>query len=316
MIVGSELVLRRSKWSAPSQNGGPMAADAVFSGERGNLFADIPQVERAAGSTVRRKVFWHLAHVGILPFVGALAWLAQVTPIGTRVRLIEGTQRDLESDLIGSERIYGVGTLADASAGMAITVDAESGAGADDIFQAGDTIRVWDGSNAEFAAVDAVTWTGDQAEITLTSALTHSYGAGALAASCIAAASIGPSYSDVSTTGTVGFDSAYLELDGLGSLEETVTLTFSSATAFSASSDYWGALGSGTISAPFAPANPPMGVQRWTIYPDAWIAGATAGDTVTFIVHPAAWPLWLERIAPAGLTGGDDGTALGLWGES
>ena len=309
-ITANELIFRKPKWNSDSQRGGPMSTVAYTTGQRGNVFSDLTEAELASGETVRRKVFIHAAHSGVLPLVGAKVALSSETPLSGRVRLIPGTQRDLESDLTGTERIYGIGTLASASNPTQITVDVETGAGADDVFQTGDTIRIWTTGGGEIATVQAVAWTGDQAVIDLTASLTGTYSAGDFAASCIMAASIAPEIMDVITAGSVQINASSLTPDGLGSLEEIVTLTFSSPTGFSAVSDLWGSLGSGVTTTDFAPTNSAYGVPRWTIPVAAWTVTAEPGDTVQFSVHPAAIGVWMERITPAGNAAGDDNTEL------
>ncbi len=92
-----------------------------------------------------------------------------------------------------------------------------------------------------------------------------------------------PTYSGVGT-GTID------NLIGTASsVLETITVTFSSSTAFSVSGSVSGALGSGTVGTPFTST-----VVNFTI-----VAGGTAwanGDTITFVMTPP----WVSQRAVAG----------------
>jgi hypothetical protein len=92
-----------------------------------------------------------------------------------------------------------------------------------------------------------------------------------------------PTYSGVGT-GTID------NLIGTASsMLETITVTFSSSTAFSVTGSVSGALGSGTVGTPFT-----SGVVNFTI-----VAGGTAwanGDTIVFVMTPP----WVSQRATAG----------------
>lgn len=92
-----------------------------------------------------------------------------------------------------------------------------------------------------------------------------------------------PTYSGVGT-GTID------NLIGTASsVLETITVTFSSSTAFSVTGSVSGALGSGTVGTPFT-----SGVVNFTI-----VAGGTAwanGDTIVFVMTPP----WVSQRATAG----------------
>lgn len=113
-----------------------------------------------------------------------------------------------------------------------------------------------------------------------------------------------PTLTDVSVvSGTGGtFDNTDVTLGNLGTVEDTWTLTFSSATNFSCSGLYEGSVGTGTISSIFAPINNNEGggSSYFSIAVAAWGGTFASGDTVTFKTRPAAFPFWVKQVVPAG----------------
>lgn len=322
-ILASELIRRYAvARNRGATNGGIMSSLPVPSGVLGASFADITEAERTAGITLREKQFWHVATLAGAPLALAELFLTATTPLASRVRLYAGTQRDAAGDLTGAERKYGIGTLASdiVATDTALTVGFEVGAGADSVVQAGDTVRIADATNYEFGTVDAVVWTDDQAAITLTAGVIRNYAAASptYVSSCLTQASVAPSVETPIITGDVTFDHSAHPIipDYIAAVEEIVTLTFLTSTAFGAVSDTQGSLGSGTQASDFAPVNPAYGRARWTLPAAGWTSTATAGDTVILSIHPASIPFWRELIIPAGSAAGSDGSGVGIYGQS
>ena len=85
-----------------------------------------------------------------------------------------------------------------------------------------------------------------------------------------------------------------------GAEEDTITLTFTAPTTFSAAGTNLGSLGTGfLISADLAPTNPETGVVLFTLDKDGWGGSWLSGDTVVFSLHPAAKAIWLKEVVPA-----------------
>lgn len=322
-ILSSELILRRSSSiSELAANGGIMGTSVVASNSLNAVFGDIDNAVRLAGYDRYRKLFLHNATVSGLPLNTVRIFLRQVTPTASVIKLLAGTQADTHGDLTGSERVYGVGMLAAnvALGATEIIVDVEPGGGALGVFQAGDTLWIGDSGGEEFRTISLVSWATDQATITLTAGTGRAYtiADGGAAAACITATCVAPSVEALTITGTVAFDSTNhpIELDSIATAEESITLTFLDATNFSAVSNNYGALGSGSTATDFHVAHASYGRDRIIVRASGWTAPATAGDTVVITTHPASIPFWLRAQGGAGISAGIDSTRIGIYGET
>jgi len=125
----------------------------------------------------------------------------------------------------------------------------------------------------------------------------NTYGAG-----CVDGGTVEPeseNWTETSTSGTYDESSYPVILYNDGTEEDSITITFSSASAFTASGANAGSLGSGQITEDFSPTNPDTGEPYFTIDKDGWGGSWANLDTVEFDTHPSALPLWLKEIVPA-----------------
>ena len=175
-IVAAEL-----EWYQPAvrndttSNGGRMTATVITSGVKNNIWPDVPQAERIAGSNKYRKVFIKVSNDDDDTLFSSRIFVETFTPGDDAVLIFAGTQTDTQNDLTGSERLYGSGQLAAnvSAAATVITVDTEGASF--NYFQDGDTIRISDKTdvndnvnNEEFATiVGTPSYSSDQATITL-----------------------------------------------------------------------------------------------------------------------------------------------------
>ena len=128
-------------------------------------------------------------------------------------------------------------------------------------------------------------------------ATANTYGAG-----CVDGGTVEPSsenWSETSASGTYDEASYPLTLFNDGTEEDSITITFTSASAFSCSGANAGSMGTGDITTNFSPTNPDTGQPYFTLDKDGWGGSWTSGDTVEFDTHPAALPLWLKEVVPA-----------------
>ncbi len=124
-----------------------------------------------------------------------------------------------------------------------------------------------------------------------------SYGAG-----CIDAGTEEPeleNWAETSTSGTYDESSYPPVLYNDGAEEDSWTITFTSASAFTCSGANAGSVGSGQITEDFSPTNPDTGQPYFTIDKDGWGGSWANGETVEFDTHPAAVPMWLKEVVPA-----------------
>jgi len=83
-----------------------------------------------------------------------------------------------------------------------------------------------------------------------------------------------------------------------GSEEDAITLTFTSAIAFTVSGTSLGSLASGSVSADYIAYNPVSGQKMFTIPSAGWGGTWAIGDTLKLDLHPSAHPIWLKEIVP------------------
>lgn len=313
-IIASELHLYLGAVSATaSANGGRMTATRAVDGVVNNAFPNIGYAERSSGGTVRRKVFFKIANDDDLTALAPRIWQDKPTAGGEYAYFVAGSQRNFESDLTGSERKYGVAVLAaNVSAGassISLTLEHSALSG---IFQNGDTIRISDktdseqvAGNEEFHTISgAPTVNGTSVTIAIAGTLANAYttASGARVSSVYAPSDIACSVSDWAETlgGTYNETTYPVVCDNIGTVEQTWTITFTSATAFSCSGDTLGAVGTGTVGADFAPSNPSWTKPYFTLRSAGWGGTQATGNTLVFQTHPAAVPLWGVRVTPAG----------------
>lgn len=296
-----------------SGNGGVMSAVEIASGVAGNILPAVSQAELTNGVNRKRKVFAKVANDDDLALNNARAFVENFTPGDDRVLLFAGTQTDVQGDLTGSERRYGCGKLDSTVTAGATQIDVLMEDGGDDAIQDGDTIRISDmadieastGNEEERTVDGAPTKSGDVYTITLDTALDNGYDAAdTRVASIMSLGNVAGSYANFSVTsaGDGDYDDTAnpLELDHIGAIQDTYTLTFTSATEFDISGLAAGALGSGVISSDTAPTNPDFGKPYWTLRSAGFSGTWAQGDTITFDTSPAAAALWYEHIVPAG----------------
>lgn len=296
-----------------ASNGGIMSAVESVDDVAGNILPAINQADRIAGLTRYRKAFRKVANDADLALNNARAFVENYTPGDDRVLIFIGTQIDTQGDLTGTERVYGCGQLNATVGAGATSIDVLMEDGTDDAIQDGDTIRISDktdiddsGGNEEERTVNgAPVKAGDVYTITLDQALDNGYSAASTrVASIISVGTVQGSYSGFAVTaaGDGAYDDAGnpLELDNIGTIEDTFTLTFTSATDFDIAGLVAGDLGSGNISSDTAPANPDFAKPYWTLRSAGFSGTFQAGDTIQFTTSPASIPIWYLHIVPAG----------------
>jgi len=333
-ILDNEIIWRPATLmsdTTPAQNGGRMAGAQLVSGVKNNLFPDVSQAERLAGSVKLRKAFIHIYSAQDVALSNVRVFLDALTPAGDFVTFAAGTQTDTE-DLV-TARPYGIGTLNAAVVGGAtvLQVIGELPASYASLqpFRVGDVIRVSDRpstggtGNEEWTTVSDVTYGADFATVTVSPPLANSYAVvNTLVSSVYSVAQIVGQWGSFSKTSAAGnFDTATLGnlvAHNKGTIEETWTLTFTSASAFTVSGQTVGALATaGSTAADYAPLNPATGTPYFTMKAVGWSGTWATGNQVTFATHPAALPIWYRRQVPAGTFSlANDFASLAIHGES
>lgn len=333
-ILDNEIVWRPSALvsdSTPAQNGGRMASALLVSGVKNNLFPDVSQAERLAGSVKWRKAFVHIHSAQDTALLNVRLFLDALTPAGDFVLFQPGTQTDTENQISG--RTYGVGTLyAPITAGTSqFQVACENPTEYSTLqpFRVGDVLRVADrpsvggAGNEDWVTVTAITYGADYATVDVASPLANSYGtSNTVVSSVLEVASVAGTVSGVAVTSVGGnFNSATvgnLVAHNKGAVAENWTVTFTGATTYVVAGTSVGALASaGSTTADYAPINPSTGTPYFTIKALGWGGTFQTGNTMTFATTPAAIPVWYRRQVPAGTFSlANDYASLAIHGES
>jgi hypothetical protein len=333
-ILDNEIVWRPAALMSdvtPAQNGGRMAFSQLVSGVKNNLFPDVSQSERLAGSTKWRKAFIHVNSAQDTALLNVRLFLDALTPAGDFVVFQPGTQTDTEDQIVG--RPYGIGTLyAPASGGatqLLVACERNPEYATLQPFRVGDRLRVSDrpstggAGNEEWVTISGVSYGTDFATVDVSPALVNSYAtSNTLVSSVLELPSAVAGVTGVSvTSGGGSFGSATvgnLTAHNKGAVQENWTLTFTSATTFTVSGNTVGTLASpGSISADYAPLNPATGTPYFTIKAIGWSGSFQAGNTMSFTTQPAAIPIWYRRQVPAGTFSlANNFCSLALHGES
>ncbi len=317
--------------ATPAQNGGRMAFAQLVSGVKNNLFPDVSQSERGAGSVKWRKAFIHINSAQDAALLNVRLFLDALTPAGDFVLFQPGSATDTENQIAG--RPFGIGTLFAPVVGGAgqIQVACEHNAEYASLqpFRVGDLVRVSDRpstggpGNEEWVSVTGIVYGPDFATVDIAPALANGYAtANTLVSSAYEIPSVAAGFSGVSGTSTGGtYDATTvgnLVAHNKGAVEETWKLTFTGATTFTVSGTTVGVLPDiGSTSADFAPLNPATGTPYFTVKSAGWGGVFQVNDMLAFSTHPAAIPVWYRRQVPAGTFSlANDFASLAIHGES
>lgn len=324
-IVDSELTMLKSTVvSDVSANGGLMDnSSVVTSGVVNNVWPSVFKAERLAGSTKYRKTFLKIANDDDETLFNPQVWMDIITQGDDWQLFFAGTQDDVQGDITGSEDCYGCASLnANITAGVSvIVVDVEDASlapgGADEIFRDGDTIRITNkdtpssvtGTEEDHVISGTPTVSTLEVTITIVGTTANAYNTddntnGTRIMSLLEPSDIACAYSSfVDTTAGDGVydDGTYPPImDNIGTIDQTITITFTDATNFGAVSDVSGVtLSGGAIGGDWIPSNPTF-TKPYVTLETAGFSGTWAnGDTIVFHTSPASLGIWQKRVVPA-----------------
>jgi hypothetical protein len=329
-ILGTELkIYRAATISSGSDNGGVISAGLAGSGVANAIFPNITESERVAGATDLRKVFYKVANDSDIALLNSKVYISQETVGDDAIAMHTGTFTNTQGDLTGSEALYGCASLnvSATATDTAIEVLVEDWA-TTPIFRDGDEIRITNKANVsdagdeEFAIISgAPSVLGNLITLTLSTGLVSGYSntdtkvSSVMSIGTIQGVSTAPVVT--SSAGTYDNGSYPILVDSIGGISESYTLTFTSATGFTCIGSITGSLGSGTVSSNFSPVNASFAKPFFTIYTAGFGGTFVANDTITFTTSPAAAPVWLKRVVPAGATSiSGNNFIIALQGES
>lgn len=329
-ILKAELLLLLSQEvSDETTNGGRMNNNSgVTTGNPNNVWPNVFRAERISGSIKYRKTFFKVANDDDDTLYNPQVWLDIITPGDDYVCFYEGSQTDTQgtsgAGITGSDA-YGCGALHTNVTATATTlvVDVEAialaGGGADEIFRNGDKIRVTNKDTPEsgtgteeIVTINAAPTTANDTEVTLsfTPALSNAYNTddntyGTRIMSVLEPGDVSGSTDNYVLTGTGTFDdgSYPVLIDNLGSIEQEITLDFSSATVFTAVSDVAGVTLTGDTletGGTWEPNNSDVSKPYCVLEHNGFTVAPDATTQLVFESHPASIPIWQKRSVPAG----------------
>ncbi len=309
-IQSSEIVFVQSQTvNDTSSNGGVMGTTVIASGLTNVFWPYISDSERTAGSTKYRKGFYHIRNADDLTLSNVRICHEKPTTGGDRQYFFSGTQTDIQSGIVTTTR-YGSGLLNASISASATSLAVLVESGSTTIFRNGDVIRISDNemtggvyTKEEFVTISStVTVNGSVHSFDFTPAVLNSYTDTITSVSSVfVTASVACSVDSKTVTSSAGtFDLTKVVPHAIGAIEDSITFTFTSSTAFSCAGVLTGSLGTGNINSSFAPNNSTFGSAYFTVPTNAWGGTYALGDTVVFHLHPASIPIWEERVVPAG----------------
>lgn len=312
-ILDAEIkTYRSSTVNDTTANGGPISMIEEASGLSSSLWPNVSKSQRAAGVTQYRKLFWKIEDSENLEATGVNIGLWQPTTSADRMYLFSGTEDDTQADigtpdLFGAGKLYATATSGDTS--IQVTLDDISVS----VFRDEMLIRISDKTiesgawsvtgNEEFVRVDGTpTVSGSVLTIPLDTALENGYGtSNTYVTGLIEIPSIKADVGTATVTSVSGtFDKTKVVPQNVGGLTHTLTFTFTSATAFTCTSDLYGEIGTGNRASTFAPTNNILGSAHVSIPSTCWGGTFVTGNTVVLELKAAAFGLWMKRVIPAG----------------
>ena len=320
-ILASDLIAFASATVSdnPATNGGRPAASPLSLNAKNNAFPDVGSAVIEAGGRAWRKLFLCNASTDNSAGTAARVLLDKPTSYGDYAYFLPGTMEDVESGISASAPIYGAALLsADAAAGATQITCALEDAALAPMFAAGRRIVLSTRSGyenttssvgvEETAEIASVSTSGTTATLTLTKGLANAYtvAAGARASVIYApGTTIAPALTNWQESGSGTYDQSAIVLSNRGTIRQAWTIAYTSATSYTLTGDTLGLVGTYETTADAAPANPATyagGAPYLTIPASGHVAGHAAGDTITFVTSPAAIPIWVSRVVPAGTT--------------
>lgn len=309
-ILGSEINLYQSTTvNDTSSNGGRITGTVITTGQSNSWWPNVTDTQLTDGATQYRKSFVRIDNANDEVGYNLRVGLWKPMPGDDAIYLFAGTQTDIQSG-ISSPDLVGAGTLDSSVIAGASEIDVLVEDGAVIIFRDGEKIRISDqttvggSGNAEFHVIDGdPTIDGDVVTITLVGTLAHNYSnTNTYVSSLLEQATVTGTVSDKVVTSSAGtFDETKVTVGNLGSMYQQITLTFTSATAYTATSDLVVfSPNTGTINATYAPTNISVGAAYVSIPTSAFGGTFALGDTVVFKTTPPAMPIWEERVIPSG----------------
>lgn len=307
-IVGSELNYYQSKVvNDTASNGGRISTNLVVSGTSNTWWPNITEGQLTSGVTQWRKGFVRVDNAANEVASNLRVGLWRPTPGSDELYLAEGSQTNIQS-AFGTPDLYGCGSLDTSVLTGANSFDVLVEDGAVILFRDNELIRISSETalgtgTAEIHTINGTpSISGDVVTITIDGTLANDYSdTNTYVSSLIEATNVTGTTTGKVVTSTAGtFAEASMVVGNLGSIYQVLTFTFTSATAFTVTSDEGITLAGGTISSTYAPTNMSVGASYFSVPPACWGGTFAAADTVVITTIPPCVPILEKRVVPAG----------------
>lgn len=287
--------------SDETTNGGRISLAApIASGAKNAVFPRVTSAERAAGKTRYRKMYLANRNSSGETLSDVKLGLLTQSPAQDVFYLAPITAAaDTQTEASAITAWYGAGTVnSGVTAGATeITLLFED----DDFATDFDYLYLTDGTNYEVAEVSSASFSGSVMTVTLAAGLINAYSTGDKAATLINLGNLETTKAQNALSSAAGtINISYMALNNIGAVNDTFTLTFTSATNFTVSGTASGALAGGSTSSTYAPTNPVTGQPLFSISPSFWGGTWTAGDYVRIDTTGAYKGFWVKEVVPAG----------------
>lgn len=296
-------------------NGGRISSVMLPSSGKA-ILPDLTQKERTSGLTRLRKVFFRNANPSNEVLFNPRLMLVNPSTAEDSITLLPGTPSDTQGTVLAGREYGGclvtAGNVVAAASTIVCTLERS------DVipFVNGDTIAVGrltdagDYSDREYHDNVTVSAVGTVLTITLAAGDQISKDYSQAAGSVITACSVYKhptnfepqikNFSLNSAAGTYNTTTYPVLTSNVGTVSDTITLTFTSPTVFNASSMLKGSLGAGNITTNFAPVNSDFGGSLCEIRSAGFGGVFTSGDTITFDLVGADIIMYFKQRVPAG----------------
>lgn len=311
--------------SDESNNGGGKSANEVVTGVKNNLFPNVTHSERVAGVVRYRKEFVQNEESTGLTMQSTRVWIGRKTPADDYIEIKAGTDVDTQANATGYTQWAGAGVLNEnITGGVTNSFDVVFDTSGSGVYN-GSVVHVGDGTNEEFITLDStagVVWSGATATLTIAESGTvdHNYAQTVtIVATTVSLGNLVASFDNWAETNVHGGtydESTYpIVTYNEGTVEDSFTITFTGAGAFSVSGTVTGSLGAGTTAVDFQPANGAS--YYFKLDKDGWSGTWTSGDSIDFDTHHAAGGLWVKETVPANTPSySNNNPRIDVYGES
>jgi len=334
----SNVVLKNSKViNNTGSNGGDISQFKPASRSPSGVFPMAEPEVLVNGDTRYRKLHWHYDVDATGKFmITPYASVNFPSVGGDHYYLIDATDVYTQGDIVGTERKYGAGLLSTAITAGDTTFNITVADATLNTFQSGDVVKIqhilWDDINNVWGAVltttievQSVAVSGNTLTITCVNPITDAFvnlsngefnrvDSNGFVIEAVAAFSLLP-FGDVNpatserevyckatassvTSAGGSFDETQVLCNARSTVDQVITLEFTSGSAFTATGNTIGAMGTGSILASFEPVNPDYSLPYLIIPPDAFSGTFTAGDTIDVTVKGAYVSFFSAQVIP------------------